>query len=143
MLCRPKDQGGVGIINTTIMNECLLTKWIWKIQKRPNEVWFKLLDAKYLKGKSFFTSKVQDSSQFWQGLHKVKHLFKWGAVHKVQNGRQTFFWLDTWMGPGPLKIQYPTLFAMCRSPNTMVANCYVNGEWGLDFRRSLTETEAS
>ena len=91
MLCRPKDQGGVGIINTTIMNECLLTKWIWKILKRPNEVWFKLLDAKYLKGKSFFTSKVQDSSQFWQGLHKVKHLFKWGVIHKVQNGRQTFF----------------------------------------------------
>ena len=25
----------------------------------------------------------------------------------------------------------------------MVANCYVNGEWRLDFRRSLTETEAS
>jgi len=29
-LCRPKNQGGVGMINTKIMNDCLLTKWIWK-----------------------------------------------------------------------------------------------------------------
>jgi hypothetical protein len=28
MVCRPKDQGGLGIINTKIMNESLLVKWI-------------------------------------------------------------------------------------------------------------------
>lgn len=31
MVGRPKDQGGLGVINTKIMNECLLVKWIWKI----------------------------------------------------------------------------------------------------------------
>ena len=31
MVCRPKDQGGLGIINTRIMNDCLIVKWIWKI----------------------------------------------------------------------------------------------------------------
>ena len=30
-LSRPIDQGGLGIINTHIMNECLLVKWIWRI----------------------------------------------------------------------------------------------------------------
>lgn len=43
---RPKDQGGVGIINTRIMNECLLVKWIWKIMQEPDETWFKLVKAK-------------------------------------------------------------------------------------------------
>jgi hypothetical protein len=28
MISRPKDQGGLGIINTRIMNDCLLVKWI-------------------------------------------------------------------------------------------------------------------
>lgn len=28
MVSRPKDQGGLGIINTKTMNECLLVKWI-------------------------------------------------------------------------------------------------------------------
>jgi hypothetical protein len=40
---RPKDQGGLGIINTHIMNECLLVKWIWKIVKASNKTWYKLL----------------------------------------------------------------------------------------------------
>jgi len=26
----------------------------------------------------FFDSNVKGNSQFWQNLHKVKHLFKWG-----------------------------------------------------------------
>ena len=28
MIARPKGQGGVGVINTRIMNDCLLVKWI-------------------------------------------------------------------------------------------------------------------
>jgi hypothetical protein len=28
ILCRPKDQGGLGIINLQLQNRCLLSKWI-------------------------------------------------------------------------------------------------------------------
>ena len=91
-LSRPKDQGGLGIINTQIMNECLLVKWIWKITKGSNDTWYKLLEAKYMSDGNFFSSKCKGTSQFWQGLHKVKHLFKWGAMHKVGDGSLTFFW---------------------------------------------------
>lgn len=38
-ISRPKDQGGLGIINTRIMNECLLVKWIWKISQGSNDLW--------------------------------------------------------------------------------------------------------
>jgi hypothetical protein len=27
-LCRPKEFGGLGILNSQIFNECLMTKWI-------------------------------------------------------------------------------------------------------------------
>ena len=91
-LSRPKDQGGLGILNTQIMNECLLVKWIWKISKGSNDTWYKLLEAKYMSDGNFFSSKCKGTSQFWQGLHKVKHLFKWGAMHKVGDGSLTFFW---------------------------------------------------
>jgi hypothetical protein len=29
-VCRPRDLGGLGIVNTRILNECLMVKWIWK-----------------------------------------------------------------------------------------------------------------
>jgi hypothetical protein len=63
MVCRPKDQGDLGIINTKIMNKCLLVKWIWKIYQQPDELWFKILKAKYLGEKNFFDSK-STCSQF-------------------------------------------------------------------------------
>ena len=47
-ICRPKNQGGLGMINTSTMNECLLVKWIWRIAKGSNETWFKILQAKYM-----------------------------------------------------------------------------------------------
>lgn len=45
---RPKDQGGLGIINTKVMNESLIVKWIWKIHTQPDAQWYKILKAKYL-----------------------------------------------------------------------------------------------
>jgi hypothetical protein len=31
---------------------------------------------------------------------------------------------------------------MCRDPNVLVADCYSDGAWSIEFRRSLTESEA-
>jgi len=54
MVSRPKDQGGLGIINTKVMNESLLVKWIWKIHQQPDELWYRILQAKYLGENGFF-----------------------------------------------------------------------------------------
>lgn len=88
-LCRPKDFGGLGVLNTQIMNECLLVKWIWRIIHNRDAECCQLLYNKYMRQGNFYTSSAVGSSQFWKGLHNVKHLFKWGAVHKVHNGQST------------------------------------------------------
>jgi hypothetical protein len=38
------------------MNESLLVKWIWKIHQQPDELWYKILKAKYLGDNGFFAS---------------------------------------------------------------------------------------
>jgi len=83
MVSRPKDQGGLGIINTRIMNDCLFGKMDMENTSEPDELWFKILKAKYMGVWGFFDSNVKGNSQFWQNLHKVKHLFKWGAILRV------------------------------------------------------------
>jgi hypothetical protein len=90
-VCRSKQFGGLGIISTKILNECLLTKWIWKLYKQKNSLWVRLLTAKYIDMSDFFRSKEGQGSQFWRSLHKIKHLFKWGTIHKVGNGNLTPF----------------------------------------------------
>jgi hypothetical protein len=36
VVCRPKEFGRLGIINTQILNECLMTKWIWKLYNQKD-----------------------------------------------------------------------------------------------------------
>ena len=90
---------------------------------------------------NFFNSKSEGTSQFWQGLHKVKHLFKWGAIDKVGDGSLTSFWSDVWLGQSPLKIQFSDLFRICTDPSAMVADCYADNGWLINFRRSLSLEE--
>jgi hypothetical protein len=75
-VCRPKEFGGLGILNTRIFNECIITKWIWKIYTQHDRLWVRLLTAKYMKNGDFYDSRAENGSQFWKRLHKVKHLFK-------------------------------------------------------------------
>ena len=129
------------MINTEIMNECLMVKWIWKIEKGSDETWFQLLKAKYMPNGGFFTSKNRGTSQFWRSLHKVKHLFKWGAIYKAKGGRNVGFWDDVWIGNTPLRIQFPHLHKMSSFPLARASEYWKDGGWSIDFRRSLTISE--
>lgn len=35
-----------------------------------------------------------------------------GLRKKIGNGLQTLFWLDSWLGPSPLKQMFPRLFTI-------------------------------
>jgi hypothetical protein len=52
------SMGGLGIINTQVLNECLMVKWIWKIYTHKESLWVRLLHAKYMRNGDFFRSRV-------------------------------------------------------------------------------------
>jgi hypothetical protein len=106
--------------------------------QQPNELWYEILQAKYLGENGFFDSTGRGGSQFWEGLHKVKHLFKWGATFKVGNERLCYFWEDCWIQEVPHKIMYNDLYRLVRNPNCFVNECWEDDTWRVDFQRSLS-----
>jgi len=97
-LCQPKDQGGLGIKNLDIQNQCLLSKWLFKLINEDG-LWQKLLKRKYIKDKPI--GKVQKrprDSHFWSGLMKVKDKFLNLASFQLNNGENIRFWEDKWLG---------------------------------------------
>ncbi|XP_062193487.1 uncharacterized protein LOC133896859 [Phragmites australis] len=97
ILCRPKDQGGLGIKNIDVQNKCLLSKWLFKLINEDG-MWQQLLRRKYLKNKTIGEVKWKPGdSHFWSGLMKVKDQFlRLGSFH-LNNGFQIRFWEDTWV----------------------------------------------
>jgi hypothetical protein len=137
-ICRPKNCGGLGIVNSRLMNVALLLKGVWKMYQDGNQLWRQLINAKYPSADDIFTASGQRGSQFWRSLHKIKHLFKLGAKHSIRNGRRTRFWMDRWVGDAPLKDRFPGLFSIAYSQMDSVAQVCGSNE-PLRFRRQLDQ----
>lgn len=90
-MCRPKDQGGLGIEDPEVKNKCLLSKWLFKLLTEEG-VWQELLRNKYLHSKTLtqVTAKPIDSP-FWKRLMRVKADFFHRGEFVVGNGQTTRF----------------------------------------------------
>ncbi|KAG2644017.1 hypothetical protein PVAP13_2KG399500 [Panicum virgatum] len=106
-----------------------------------NDLCCQLLKRKYLNKKPILSLKWNRGSQFWRGVNKIKHGFSWGAVFEVKNGKSVRFWDDVWEGDTPLRITYPRLYDLSNDKTHLVRDLLKDGDWHLNFRRSLSESE--
>jgi hypothetical protein len=103
ILCKPKDQGGLGIWDLDIQNTALLSKWLYKLLTTDG-IWQQLIHNKYLGSKPLSQAfwKLGDS-HFWAGLMKVKSDFLRFGTFLIKNGAQIRFWENQWLGTSPLR----------------------------------------
>jgi hypothetical protein len=64
----------MGFTDTRLINECLLSKWIMKIDIGYDYMCCCLLRKMYLKEKGFYCVSSNGGSQFWRGLHEIKYI---------------------------------------------------------------------
>jgi hypothetical protein len=137
IICRPKEQGGLGIEVLELKNKCLLSKWLFKLLNVEG-VWQELIHNKYLHSKSLSQVKVSSQdSPFWKGIMRVRDDFFSRGHFKLGNGQMVRFWEDTWLGDTPLAIQYPSLYCIVQRKNVLVADVLSRSPLNIAFRRSL------
>jgi hypothetical protein len=92
IICRPKEQEGLGIEVLELKNKCLLAKWLFKILNEQG-VWQELIRNKYLHSQTLSqVSAKSDDSPFWKGLMKVKiDFFLLGGLLRWVMGRTQVF----------------------------------------------------
>ena len=45
------------------------------------------------------------------------------------------------MGDTPLRLEFPRLYDYCYNKTSLVSDCWVEGDWRIDFRRSLDQSD--
>jgi hypothetical protein len=86
MVCVPKEEGGLGVINIEIQNQSLLMKNLDKFFNRKDIPWVNLIWEKhYRNGK--LPSHVKKGSFWWRDILKLLPDFKDIAVIQVRMGR--------------------------------------------------------
>ena len=134
IICRPKDQGGLGIELLEVKYKCLLSKWLFKLLNEQG-VWQELLTNKYLCGKTLAQVKSKPSdSPFWKGILKFQNDFFSNGYFIIGNGQCTRFWEDIWLGDIPLSMQYQSLFNIVRHKHVLVAHVLSNTPLNIEFR---------
>jgi hypothetical protein len=126
-LARLKEHGGLGFTETRLMNMCMLSKWIFKLERGDRNMCCDLLRKKYLRGKGFFGSSQRDASQIWKGLHEAKKFCQGGMKYILGDGKRIRFWHEVWLGECPLRIRFSKMFSICNQQEWEVTRVLRNG----------------
>jgi hypothetical protein len=139
ILCRPKDQGGLGILDLQLQNKCLLAKWLVNLLNTDG-MWQTMLQNKYLRSKSLTQVEAKPyDSHFWRGLMHIKDEVLSLGSFDIKDGTMVRFWDDTWMRDKPLKNQYPNLYNIARDPHATISKIMATSPLNISIRRALVD----
>jgi hypothetical protein len=94
-ITRPKNQGGLGVLDLDTQNRALLLKNLDKFYNNNDIPWVKLVKGAYYNNGSLPGGSVEGS--FWWKTHlKLVDTFKGLAKCNLGNGKSSFFWQDNW-----------------------------------------------
>ena len=115
-ICKPRDQGDLGIMSSKRMNIALLTKWLWRIANGEGGPWLRMIQHKYLRGQPLSFCQRSGGSQFWQCIIQLLPVLRIGTSIEIGSGTATLFWFDRWTGDTPLAARFPDLFSISVAP---------------------------
>ena len=108
-VCRPKQEGGLGLKDIFLTNTVLNLKHIGSLLDPLNiSLWKTWVHTYMLKNKSFWQLKIPGQcSWYWRKLLKLRPIAKPLILHRIGNGDHTFLWYVNWLPVGPLMDVYP------------------------------------
>ena len=113
LVCRPKDKGGMGILNLSIQNRALLSKHLSKFYNKVDNPWVSLIWNTYYDG-VVPHGTVLCGSYWWKDILKLNKAFRLYSEVTINMGDSVLFWFDAWVFLGssiPLRERFPRLFS--------------------------------
>jgi hypothetical protein len=112
MVCKPKNKGGLGIINLQIQNNALLLKQLHKFYNNEDIPWVHLVrDAYYHQAVPH--AVVLSGSPWWKNIISLADDYKAISSVNVGNCSTALFWSDSWKNQ-LLDSSFPRLFSFVR-----------------------------
>ncbi|GKC87753.1 RNA-directed DNA polymerase, eukaryota [Tanacetum coccineum] len=111
-----KDKGGLGVSSFFALNRALLLKWVWRFRYDRNSLWTRFIKALY------GNSGSMDLLSFMK--------------KKVNDGQDTFFWEEVWMGDMTFKSRFPRVYALESDKKITVADKMNHNVLGFSLRRA-------
>jgi len=151
VVCKSKEEGGLGLTDIREFNYAILAKWRWRWLSEEEGRWKDILDSKYGEGRQVTQSALKLQSWWWRDIDKVckegggEGWFQTEIGWRLGCGDKAKFWEDVWIGNTNLKNVFPRLFSISRNQGQKVAEVGTwegsDWKWNLRWRRARFEWE--
>jgi hypothetical protein len=118
MVCLPKDQGGLGIIQLEAHNEALLIKNFHKFFNKLDTPWVHLVWEKYYSNGKLPNHTLKGSF-WWKDILRLLSKFKEMSSVSAFRGDSCFLWKDKWHTP-ILDQAFPELMSFAKNKNITI-----------------------
>jgi len=100
-------------------------------------MWYKVLVARYDKVRGWLIEGGREGSIWWKDLVGITRggvmgwwsQFDYNLRRRFENGIDTHFWTDLWLGGAPLSVRFPRLFELSEVSSVSVAAMFALGWW--------------
>ncbi|KAL9246131.1 hypothetical protein vseg_019705 [Gypsophila vaccaria] len=80
-VCKPIKAGGLGILNSKLMNKALIGKYVWWIAQKEDKLWIRWVHGTYLKSQNWWEYEPTiNSSWVWRMVCKTRDELRNGYV---------------------------------------------------------------
>jgi hypothetical protein len=115
MVCKPKEKGGLRVINLKLQNQSLLLKFLDKFYKRRDIPWVQIVWDKYF-DEQVPHARPPHGSFWWLDVASLMDIFRGVTECQVRAGDTILLWKDPWTKP-PLSESSAGLFSYTSNPN--------------------------
>ena len=115
---KPKDKGGLGVLNLRLQNDALLLKQLHKFYMKSDIPWCNLIWSKYYQHKVPHASREMGSF-WWKDILRLNTIYRGIARCVIGNGATVTFWDDLWANE-ILSSKYPRIHSFAKDHNISV-----------------------
>ncbi|GJY20023.1 putative reverse transcriptase domain, reverse transcriptase zinc-binding domain protein [Tanacetum coccineum] len=102
-ICRPKDEGGLGIKSLEVWNEVLMSKHLWNVATLKESIWVKWTIMNRVKDDGIWAMKCdKNASHGWNQILSLRDKMRAHIISKIGDGASIFLWHDRWWRPDPI-----------------------------------------
>lgn len=118
IVMKPKEKGGLGVLNLRLQNDALLLKHLSKFYNKVDVPWVHLIWSKYYNNRVPHAAREMGSF-WWKDVLWLNVIFRSIAKCELGNGSSVCFWDDLWTD-SVLAQTYPRLASFARNDGVSV-----------------------
>jgi hypothetical protein len=120
-VCRPKEEGGLGIRSLHVQNRCLLTKLLHRLHSGLDSPWARWVWGMVGERPLTERSARELPGSHWASLCDLVPLYRSVSTVKLGDGAHCAFWHDNWLPSGALAATAPALYSHTTDAHASVA----------------------